>query len=279
MIEGQFSRTALAVAGYRAAHQIAEGGSVFADPLALPLLGGDADLLARSADPVMRPLRLFVALRSRTAEDVARRAIAEGARQVVVLGAGLDTFGCRAPPVAGLRVFEVDHPATQAEKRRRLHAVGIVPPEALSFAPCDFERQGLGEALTAAGFEAGARTAFLWLGVTPYLTPEAFDATLEFIAGLKGGAELAFDYTNPTETIDSPGHRLFHERMAARVAALGESFRSYFDTAELHARLGRLGGRVVRDLGPREIARLFSPEAPPPPERGGHIIHVSFPAR
>src|SRR5579863_1487066 len=188
MLEGQFSRTALSAAGYRAAHQLVDGGRIFADPLATAVLGEDLPILAeRCGDPVMRPLRMFVALRSRIAEDVARKAIAEGARQVVVLGAGLDTFGCRVAPVDGLAVFEVDHPSTQAEKRRRLAAAGVAAPAHLRFAPCDFERQALAEALAEAGFDASARAAFIWLGVTPYLTAEAVEITLRFVAGIKGG--------------------------------------------------------------------------------------------
>ena len=83
MIEGQFSRTALSAAGLRAAHQIADGASLFADPLAGKILGDDlAAQLERAVDPELRPLRIFVALRSRLAEDNALRAIARGVRQV-----------------------------------------------------------------------------------------------------------------------------------------------------------------------------------------------------
>jgi methyltransferase (TIGR00027 family) len=279
MIEGQFSRTALSAAAYRAAHQLAEGGAVFSDPLAALVMGRDlAAQLEHAADPAMRPLRLFVALRSRIAEDVALRAVAEGARQVVTLGAGLDTFACRVPPVPGLVAYEIDHPATQGEKRRRLAEAGIAAP-ALRFAPCDFEREPLAEALAAAGFDADARAAFLWLGVTPYLTREAVESTLRFVAGLRGGADVVFDYSNPPHSVDSPGHRLFHERMAARVAAQGEAFRSYFETADMRALLLSLGAGRVEDIGPREIAQRFAPDRPTPPENGGRIVHAFFPAR
>jgi methyltransferase (TIGR00027 family) len=277
MLEGQFSRTALSAAGFRAAHQIVDGASVFADPFATAVLGEDLPaLLERCGDPVMRPLRVFVALRSRVAEDVAKKAIADGARQVVVLGAGLDTFGCRVAPVEGLAVFEVDHPSTQAEKRRRLAIAGVAAPAHLHFAPCDFERQGLAEALAEAGFDANARAAFNWLGVTPYLTSEAVETTLRFVAAVKGGADVVFDYSNPPASIDSPGHRLFHERMAARVAELGEAFRSHFATPDLHRLLHALGFTGIVDRGPREIAALLSRSDPPPSENGGHIIHAYF---
>ena len=277
MIEGQFSLTALTAAGLRAAHQVAEGGQVLADPLTAQLLGADLPmLLEQNMDPALRPMRLFVALRSRIGEEVARHAVAEGARQIVVLGAGLDTFGCRAPAVEGLAVFEVDHPTTQREKWRRLAAAGIVASPALRFAPLDFERQSLGQALEAAGFDPSARAAFLWLGVTPYLSAVAVDATLRYVADLKGGADIVFDYANPPSSIDHPGHRLFHEQIAARVAEMGETFKSYFSTPELRQTLLSMGFERVVDFGPREIAARFTPDGPVPPENGGHILHAFF---
>ena len=178
MREGQFSRTALGAAGRRAAHQVVDGGRVFADPLALRILGPDADAAVAEAraDPALRGLRLYVAMRSRFAEDAARRAIARGVRQIVVLGAGLDTFAYRVEPVEGLRVTEVDHPATQAEKRRRLAAAAIAAPSHVVYAACDFESESLAGALAASGFDAGRPSFFLWLGVVPYLTEPAIFA-------------------------------------------------------------------------------------------------------
>ena len=132
MQHGQASRTALGAAGHRAAHQVLERGFVFADPLALAILGQDADeaIALAKEKPERRPLRLFIAMRSRFAEDMARRAMAEGVRQILVLGAGLDTFAYRIEPAEGLRVFELDHPATQRDKRRRLAEARIAEPGA-----------------------------------------------------------------------------------------------------------------------------------------------------
>src|ERR1700684_474052 len=112
MQQGQASVTALGAAGHRAAHQVLECGFVFADPLALRILGPDADdaiALARER-PERRGLRLFIAMRSRFAEDSARRAIDRAVRQILVLGAGLDPFASRLEPTPELRIFELDHP-------------------------------------------------------------------------------------------------------------------------------------------------------------------------
>ncbi len=275
MQEGQFSRTALGAAGHRAAHQVLEGGRIFADPLALRILHDDAEgaIAEAKANPVRGGLRQFVAARSRFAEDAARRAIRDGVRQIVVLGAGLDTFAYRVEPAEGLRVTEVDHPATQAEKRRRLAAAAIAPPAHVVYAPCDFERARLEDCLAAAGFDAGKRSFFLWLGVVPYLSESAVFATLAFIGKLPGGGEVVFDYSNPPETIADDAMRRAHEVLAAWVAAAGEALQSYFATSALHEKLRALGFRRVEDLGPNDIAARFFPQrAVPSRENGGHVV-------
>src|SRR5689334_18637706 len=133
MRKGEPSRTAFAAASHRAAHQILEGGSVFSDPLAMRILGPEGDeLVRRSAErPDSRRMRMFIAARSRFAEDSLASAVEAGVRQLVVLGAGLDTFAYRSPLAKRLRVFEVDHPVTQAWKRARLEAAKIEVPETL----------------------------------------------------------------------------------------------------------------------------------------------------
>ena len=274
MQEGQFSRTALGAAGRRAAHQVVDGGRVFADPLALRILGQDADAAVAEAraNPELRGLRFYVAMRSRFAEDAARRAIARGVRQIVVLGAGLDTFAYRVESAEGLRVFEVDHPATQAEKRRRLAAAAIAAPAHVVYAACDFETESLAGALRAGGFDPGRPSFFLWLGVVPYLTEPAIFATLAFIGKLPGGGEVVFDYSNPAATIAEGGWRRGHEIVKARAAAAGEPLQTFFATPALHEKLRELGFRSIEDLGPNEIAARFFPErAAPLRENGGHI--------
>jgi methyltransferase (TIGR00027 family) len=276
MQTGQFSRTALGAAGRRAAHQVLDGGRIFPDPLALRILGEDAEPSIAEAreNPGRAGLRLFIAVRSRFAEDAARRAIGEGARQIVVLGAGLDTFAYRLDPIEGSRVFEVDHPATQAEKRRRLAATGIAIPGHLTFAPCDFESEDLGASLRAAGFDPGRRAFFLWLGVVPYLTEAAIFATLGFIARIPAG-EVVFDYANPADTIADLAMREAHDRLSERVAAAGEAFQSFFQTPALHERLRAMGFTEIEDLGPNEIAaRLFPERAAPGRTNGGHVLRA-----
>jgi methyltransferase (TIGR00027 family) len=271
------SRTALGAARHRAAHQLLEAGWLFSDPLAVRILGDDGEAALREApmEGFGRALRLFIAARSRLAEDALADAVTQGVRQLVILGAGLDTYAYRSPFAARLRIFEVDHPATQAWKRDRLIAAAIRAPAALTFAPVDFERQTLAEGLAAAGFDASQATFFTWLGVVPYLTEAAVFATLAYIADLPGGADVVFDYANPTAAVTGAA-RAGHAALAARVAAAGENFRSYFDTDALCSRLAALGFRTVQDLGPPQIAaRFFPSRVGVMPDRGGHIVRAA----
>src|SRR5271163_2314878 len=234
MHEGQPSRTAIGAAGHRAAHQVLERGLVFTDPLAFAILGQDADeaITAAKEKPERRPLRFFIAMRSRFAEDMARRAMAEGVRQFLVLGAGLDTFAYRVQGAENLRVFELDHPASQRDKRRRLAEAQIAEPPHVAYVAHDFDHGGMTEALMAAGLKSSERTFVLWLGVTPYLTKDAVFATLAELAELPGGVEVVFDYANPPHTIEETATQSSHRALAERVAASGEPFRSYFATED-----------------------------------------------
>jgi methyltransferase (TIGR00027 family) len=273
----QPSITARRAAAHRAAHQVLEGGAVFTDPLAAVLLGEDpaAIAAAAAADPERRPMRLFIAARSRFAEDALGVAVARGVRQAVVLGAGLDSLGLRNPHAqVGLRVFEVDHPATQAFKRERLAHAGIAVPASLTFAPVDFEREELAGALRAAGLDAGRPSFWIWLGVVPYLTGEAIDATLACIAGQEA-PEVVFDYGEPPDR-HPPHRRARVAAMSARVAAAGEPWITHFDPGELQARLRGLGFTELEDLGPTELAaRFFGAGADAAPRGAGpHVIRA-----
>jgi methyltransferase (TIGR00027 family) len=280
MQQGQPSRTARGAASHRAAHQVLERGFIFSDPLAIRILGADAEAAIRDAknDPSRRRLRLFIAVRSRFAEDALATAVARrGVRQLVVLGAGLDTYAYRASLGEGLRIFEVDHPATQAWKRQRLAEAAILAPRALTFAPVDFERETLADGLAAAGFDPAQQTSFTWLGVVPYLREQAVFSTLGYIAGLPGGAHVVFDYGNPPTPRSGRGeYAIAHEALAERVASLGEGFQSAFDTDELRARLSGLGFREIEDLGPALIReRYFARQRGSSPDTGGHIVRAA----
>lgn len=277
MQPGQPSLTALGAARLRAAHQVLDGASILADPLAVRILGPDIALSLdhARAHPNGPRLRWFIAARSRIAEDALTLAVNEGATQLVVLGAGLDTLAYRTPLAKRLQIFEVDHPATQARKREMLAAASIAVPETLTFVPTDFERQALAGTLGTAGFAGAERSFFSWLGVVPYLTEQAVFSTLSYIAQLRGGSEVVFDYVNPAASI-APGGRAAHQALSERVASLGETMQSYFDTERLCSKLSAIGFRHVDDIGPAQIAMRFFPQAEhSAPTRGGHVMHAS----
>ena len=263
MLEARPSRTAYMVAMRRAAHQLFDHPKVLDDPIALPILGEAAETRLRGewrfSNRVGRGVRASMAARSRYAEDQLGAAVARGTRQYVVLGAGLDTFAYRnAYEQQGLRVFEVDYPATQMWKQHRLSAGGIAIPASLTFVPVDFERQTLPEALRSAGFDSGQAAFFSWLGVTMYLARETVLSTLRFIASCGPGGGVAFDYMVPRESL--PWIRRFvFDAMARRVGRAGEPFRTFFDPGELTAELARIGFHAIENIGGAEInARYFS---------------------
>ena len=252
MENGGPSRTALITAYARAYHQIADRPQIFTDPLAARLLGVTAEELTELGTPTTdhlsagasdRPRRLFFAARARFAEDTVAAAIAAGVRQVVILGAGLDTFAYRNTR-PDLRVFEVDHPATQAWKRERLATAGIDRPETLTFVPVDFETQTLAAGLESAGFKRTDPAVFVWLGVVFYLTSNAAHATLEYIAGQAQPVEVVFDYLQPAATDEDRAHQ---RARADRLAGVGEPLFSYFAPDDIAAQLHALGFTGIED--------------------------------
>jgi methyltransferase (TIGR00027 family) len=247
METGRASKTALGVAIRRAAHQLVDAPPVINDPIAARLVGsGYRGKMGRASHKVGRDLRAFVAARSRYAEDQLAEAVERGVSQYVVLGAGLDTFAYRNP-YAGLRVFEVDFPATQEWKRELLGEAEIALPEGLRFVPLDFEHKTLGDGLVEAGFDREEAAFFGWLGVVPYLTLAAFRATLGVIAQLPDGSAVSFDYAVSPERLNAVGRKAF-DGLAGRVAATGEPFQLFFTPEEMEEELRGAGFRRMEQL-------------------------------
>jgi len=275
MIEGRRSATAERVAMRRAAHQLLDRPLIFEDPLALAILSDEATARVRAGGTeehtaVAQGFRLYMATRSRFAEDELAFAVRRGVGQYVILGAGLDTFAYRNP-FPELAVFEVDHPATQAWKRERLQHGGIAIPDSLFFAPVDFERDTLAHGLEAVGFSREKPAFFSWLGVVPYLTREAAFATLTFIAALPRGSAVVFDYAILPEMMDER-ERKAHDFLAQRVALAGEPFRLFFDPAQLEIELRAMGFREVEDRSSAAIRAGWLSQDPPRHGRAGRLV-------
>lgn len=259
------SRTAFLAAMSRARHQVQDGGRVFPDPLALRIIGKEAALEITSASGresrVSRALRGPLVARSRMAEDTLRAAVASGARQYVLLGAGLDTFPYRNPfPADTLRVFEVDHPATQTWKRGLLKENGIEVPGSVTFVPVDFEAEDFTAKLRAAGFDPALPTVYSWLGVTMYLPPERVMQVLKTIADSSAtGSVVVFDYVGQPARWNLP-RRAILAMLSRRFARMGEPWLCFLDDRRLANDLLALGYRKVQETSTEQIAdELFAP--------------------
>jgi O-methyltransferase involved in polyketide biosynthesis len=271
---GQPSLTALTAAAARAAHLIVDNEPViFADTLAQAMLGERAEELlsyhwAHGAHPVLAGARAEVTCRSRYAEDRLADAIGRGIGQYVLLGAGLDSFADRSPLADRVRVFEVDHPATQAYKRRVRGVAGGDGGTAggdggtaggdggtaggVRFVAVDFGRDSLGEALGRAGFDAGKPALVSWLGVTMYLDESAVEATVAVLGGFAPGSEVVVDYMLPAGLRDAAG-QMYVELVGQAAAEWGEPWRSVFAPGAMAALLARHGFGPARDVGQRDM--------------------------
>jgi methyltransferase (TIGR00027 family) len=264
MLHGQPSLTAQRAAMRRALHQMIDTPRVLDDPLATRIIGPEA-AAGLHADPAgfegtqaAAALRAFLVVRSRLAEDELALAVARGVRQYVVLAAGLDTFAYRNPH-ATVRVFEVDHPATQAWKRARLADVGIAEPSSVTFVGADLAHDDLGDRLRIAGFDDRAPAIFAWLGTVPYLEPAAVTTTLRAIAAVApAGGGVVFDYVTSPDAL-APAQRTVWDAFAERVRAVGEPIRCFLDPPALIADLEAMGFRDVEDItGATLMARYFA---------------------
>jgi methyltransferase (TIGR00027 family) len=258
------SRTAVLTAAARALHRDEPAPWVLDDPLAAGLAGPDgtammARLRAELPAPGLLAFVRWVCVRSRFAEDTAEEAASRGVGQYVIVGAALDSFACRRGDLqARMRVFEVDHPATQAWKRQRLADLGLARPPNLAFVPADLGRQPLRDALEAAGFDASVPAVFSWLGVTMYLRPEAIRATLAAVANCAAGTRIVLTYNQPQVALQGLGAQV-EAVMARLVGDLGEPFVSLFTPGEAEQLLREHGFGEVTHFGPGEaLATYFS---------------------
>jgi len=280
MREEKASQTALGAAIHRANHQRIECGLIFSDPLAVRIVegAGEYGALLEEDGAENRGLRLFIAARSRFAEDKYATAMRDrGVRQLVVLGAGLDTFAYRQSPDSALRLFEVDHPATQAWKLARLGAAGIAIPSNLTFVSVDFETQCLRHRLEASGFNPGRPSFFMILGVIAYLSQGAIDELLATLGGY-AACEFAWDYSIPPEMLDAE-QRKFHDALIERTTAAGELYQSLFTPDRMAGMLYQTGFAPTEDLDVYDLlARYLGEEVIAASRAAGrgsaHMIHA-----
>ncbi|HXW90553.1 MAG TPA: class I SAM-dependent methyltransferase [Terriglobales bacterium] len=270
------SRMALMVARQRAAHQLLDHGAILDDPLAMKILREDERDLLQFANkhPLASIGRLLTAARSRIAEDALSKAVKRGVRQVVILGAGLDTFALRNPHGARISIFEVDHPATQAWKRQRLVGAELAPPPWLTFVPVDFEQDDLQQKLSSVGFQRTSAAFFTWLGVVPYLTHEAIGSTLDCMASIQD-SEVVFDYMEPPEAFSEEIRGVVKER-TEQLEKAEERWASRFEPAGIAAILRVHGFCDIEDLSFQQITSRFGRDVQglATGQAGIHVVHA-----
>ncbi|HKE22686.1 MAG TPA: class I SAM-dependent methyltransferase [Bryobacteraceae bacterium] len=270
------SRMAQLVARQRAAHQLLDEGAILDDPFAMKILREDEKDVLQFANE--RPLasigRLFTAARSRIAEDALSKAVERGVRQVVILGAGLDTFALRNPHGARISIFEVDHPATQAWKRQRLVEAELAAPPWLTFVPVDFEQDDLQQKLGSAGFQRTSAAFFTWLGVVPYLTHGAIGRALDYMASIQN-SEAVFDYMEPPEAFSEEIRGAVTER-TEQLEKTEERWASRFEPAGIAAILRAHGFCDIEDISFQQIASRFGRDVQglAACQAGFHVVHA-----
>lgn len=280
------SGTALTAAAARAAHLLVDDEPrIFADTLAAALLGDSAAELIgyhrlHGTHPVLAGARVQVTCRSRYTEQALARARAGGIGQYVILGAGLDSFAYRDRHGDSLRVFEVDHPASQDHKRAALSAAGITIPDSVTFVPADLAADPLARSLADSGFDAASPAVIGWLGVTMYLTAEAVAATMTTVAGLAPGSELIADYMLPEGSRDEAGAR-YGTLVAQASAERGEPWLSCFTPAEMAELAARAGFRDIRAVSQRDMitAPLWQRTDALSPAVLAMLFHAAVPRR
>lgn len=234
----------MTAAAARAAHLVVDGTpTIFADTLAETILGERADEFIdyhrnHGDHPILRGARQQAVVRSRFTEDRLAERIADGVSQYVILGAGLDSFAYRSDD--GIRVFEVDHPATQRWKRNLLAAAGIAVPDTVSMVPVDFETDSLVDQLTRHGFDPSRPSVISWLGVTLYLTEAAIGRTLAVIGCFAPGTDIVLDYMLPEDLRDADG-QTYVDGVSRVAADRGEPWLTFLSPDDVSALLARHG--------------------------------------
>lgn len=260
------SPTAQLAAAHRAYHLMHDRPAILEDSAAIWLLGPPLSVVLRVA-PLrwlfferllarVRPVGVFVVVRSRYAEDRLERSICDGHQQYVILGAGLDSWALRHE-TRGVSVFELDRPATQQWKEARIRArLGTVPSH-LALIPIDFEREAIADVLCGQEFDRNSRAFVSWLGTIYYLTRGAIEATFASLATVCApGSRVVFDYIQPKSRMSPADLQLF-EKVDRGGTRRGEPMQTLLDSDEVAGMLHSAGFRVVEDLSASEARRRY----------------------
>jgi methyltransferase (TIGR00027 family) len=274
LTEHKASQTAQRIAILRASHQLIDSTpKILEDPIIERMLDQATRLRLRDHPEIyqaarLRALRVQALVRSRFAEDRLLGAVQRGIQQFVVLGAGLDTFAYRQPAWAtGLQIFELDQPASQADKRHLLQTAGVGVPANLTFLEIDFEKDSLLSVLECSHYNFAGPAFFSCLGVLMYLTPVAITSILCFVASTPPPGEIVFSFANRPAR---PGHPEQPSATQSQAARLGEPWLSTAQPDLLEGELRTLGFSDILFLTPAMILERYlrnRPDALPVPRQ------------
>ena len=267
------SKTAVGAALMRAVHQVLDPQPRWIeDPLAVGFVPGSSaeEIAARREElnaEVWRYMRAEIIKRDRAAEKELESAVGDGIEQYILLGAGFDTFPYRQPRWArSLSIIEVDHPTSQALKRRCLAARALAIPANVELCPLDFEHQSLETGLAKSRFDSGLPAYLSWLGVTPYLSRPAITRVLRFVLSLPPSSRIVFSFCRPTTALDG-AERAAMEQVEAFTDKRGEPLLTRFEVWEMMTWLEELG--FTRSW-------IVDKETPPPAEPERSLPHITF---
>ena len=272
MIEGRASRTAVSTAIIRAIESLAaEDKRVCYDPFAVEFLGESR----RESYRIVRNNRFLTRLwlwtlridatgtkaedvaRTRYIDDYLQACISDAVEQVVILGAGYDSRAYRFKALERIRVLEVDHPDTQQMKMLNVKRVLGDLPSWVTYVPVDFEKEELGQKLFACGYKRELKTLFIWEGVTMYLTAEAVDSTLSFVAANSGrGSSIIFNYYH-RQFVDGTSRLKWVKKELKRYHRIGEPLRFGIESEDIGEFLAARGFTQVNNATASFLTGLY----------------------
>jgi methyltransferase (TIGR00027 family) len=261
--------TAEATAAIRAMHLLYDQPVVFNDPYALQLTSPALRQVCQNRffqwilrrkfiSETFRPISAQVLSRAKYVEEKLEQAVSKGISQYVIIGAGFDSFCLRRPNFsADLRIYEVDHPATQRIKRKRLMEILDSSPKAVEFIAVDLEKQTISDVLSGSPFSKDEKAFFSWLGTVPYLSEDAVFAVLRDLACFAAGkSEIVFDYLIPTSKMTLEDRQALGRGMRI-IERWGEPVKSFFDPDAFPDEVSHLGYRIFENQSPDELNKMY----------------------
>jgi methyltransferase (TIGR00027 family) len=276
------SQTAIISAAFRAAHAyFYSDPAIHDDTFALRLSGfEDAEQLRQILEaggiPALPAVSAFFALRHRFSEELLIAAVKDGVDQIVLLGAGLDSFALRHPDIIGnLRFFELDHPNTQSWKLDRIAELGLARPD-INYLTIDFQAEDIKDILIAGGVDFAQQVFFSWLGVTQYIDNAAAARTLGLVTEGGPGSQIVFDFIVAPEELDEH-HKSINKFFADGSASRGEPWINTYSPEALVRELRDIGFRRADRLTPEDAGHRYYRDQPANvvPMQGWQLMHAT----